>query len=45
VEAGGFSPNKNVISSENERSFSEINNELLKNNIMSKEKIPPLPSE
>ncbi len=44
-EAGGFFSNKNVISSEVERSFSEINNELSENNITSKEKIPPLQSE
>ncbi len=35
----------NVISSENERSFGELNNELLKNDITSKEKIPPFQSE
>ncbi len=35
----------NVISSENERSFEKINNELYKNNVTSKEKIPPLQSE
>jgi hypothetical protein len=45
AEAGGFFPNKNVISSEVERPFSEINNELSKNNGVSKEKIPLLQSE
>jgi len=35
----------NVISNESERSFGELNNELSKKNVISKEKIPPLQSE
>jgi hypothetical protein len=45
ISSSNIISNKNVISSKVERSFNEINNELYKNNVISKEKIPPLQSE